>query len=208
VRRNPAFRILTAYEDIAAGIRAREMSKQLAAELKPELQISHNVWRFELLGHPQLREYASADAVEADLVIISAHGDEELPGHVKAWIGSWLNQRRKGPCALVALLDQEEIVPGILPPLCVWLRRMAEKGHMDFFCKTGNWAEQDFDYIIDTIHRRAESRSAVLEEILHLELRSLFQWITMDAVSAFRRRNRPGRLAGRSSRIPYFARGR
>ncbi len=170
--KNHAFRILTVYEDSAAGARANELWVRLAIELKPHLEIANDVWKFELLAHPRLREFAAAEAAQADMVIISAQGDVGLPTQVEDWLESWLARKGKRLFALVALLSQSESSPGLPPLLGVWLRRMAKTAHLDFFCKTGDWGQADFEYYIDAFPHRSPMRSAVLEEMLHLELRS------------------------------------
>src|SRR5437867_2974953 len=103
-----AFKIVIAYENFASGIYAKEVSQRLAVELEPEFAIQSDLWKFEMLGQPHLREYAVTGAAEADMVIIAARGADELPVHVKNWIEGCVHQKRVGPAALVALLDQEE----------------------------------------------------------------------------------------------------
>ncbi len=44
MQRKPAIRTVTAYEDFAAAIRAKEMSEWLVAQLKPEFQIRSAAW--------------------------------------------------------------------------------------------------------------------------------------------------------------------
>ncbi len=163
MQRKPAIRIVTAYEDFAAAIRAKEMSEWLVAQLKPEFQIRSAAWKFESLRRPELRQYADADASEAHIVIVSAHGQWGLPAHVKSWMGHWFRQKRSGQAALVALLDHVEKTPGQPPALASWLRRMAQRGRIDFFCKAGDWWQQHFQYTIDTVNERSDSRMAPLQ---------------------------------------------
>ncbi len=174
---NPPFQLLTVYEDSAAGTRANDLWVRLAIELKPRLEIANDVWKFELLSHAQLRNYAAAEAATADIIMLSAQGDAELPAHVNAWLDTWLARKGRRPFALVALLSQDALRPGVPPRLGVRLRWLAKTGHLDFFCKTGDWKRSDFEYYIDTFPHRSELRSAVLEEMLHLELRSQLRQI-------------------------------
>src|SRR5262249_38672703 len=108
MERNPLFKILIAYETVSSGLRAREMSERLATRLHSEFEMSSEVWKFELLNHPQLRQQAANEAAVADMIIMAMRRAGELPPHVKHWIESWLPQRRGGAAALVALLDESE----------------------------------------------------------------------------------------------------
>ena len=173
----PVFRIVSAYQGIATGFRAWEMAAGLEAELKPAVEIVTDLWEFELLADPQLRGCAVADAAASDMVVISAGRGCELPAHVKKWMQTWLDRTRSRPAALVALLDQGANGSDAALALCSRLRRMAARGHLDYFCKMGDWERDEFEYVIDTIHQRSESRTAVLEEMVHRELRSLLDWI-------------------------------
>jgi hypothetical protein len=168
MEKNPSFRILIAYETLSSGLRAREMSERLAARLQSEFEMSSDVWKFELLSHPQLRAQAASEAAAADMIIMAARRATELPAHVKHWIESWIPQRRGGAAALVALLDEPEEGEGsgASAPLGAYLQRVAEAGHLDFFCQMGGGRQQDFDCAVETIHRRTERRSPDLEEVL------------------------------------------
>jgi hypothetical protein len=169
MERNPLFKILIAYETVSSGLRAREMSERLAARLQSEFEMSSEVWKFELLNHPQLREQAASEAAVADMIIMAMRRAGELPPHVKHWIESWLHQRRGNAAALVALLDEseEEDETAASAPLSTYLRRVAEEGNMDFFCQVGGGRQRDFDNTVETIHRRAESHAVERDSFFH-----------------------------------------
>src|ERR1041385_3264211 len=97
--------IVIVYENFTAAVRAQNVSQRLAAELDADFEISREVWGFELLSHPQLRQEAAAAAAEADLVVVSVSGAAELPAHVRSWVESWVAEKRGGLSALVALVD-------------------------------------------------------------------------------------------------------
>jgi hypothetical protein len=151
MKENVVFKIVIAYENFAAGIRAKKMLERLASELQPDFQINSDVWEFEMLGHRRLREQAATEASEADMIVVSARGDAELPAHVKNWVDGWLPQRRGGLTALVALLDLEE-KSSSAQSTCAYLRQVAGKGRMDFFCKAGDWEHRDSEYTVEIVH--------------------------------------------------------
>jgi hypothetical protein len=169
----PPFRIVIAYEDFDTGLRAKEMLARLSNELNPEFEVQRDVWKFELLGHSPLRKQAALEASAADMILIAARAETELPEHVKSWIEEWAAQRDGRVAALVALLDQEEaepVLPGQAPALCAFLQQTAEAAGMDFFCKTGNWQQQDFEYVFfETTHHPAAPKPQILEEVLYQE---------------------------------------
>ena len=72
---NVVFKIVIAYENFAAGIRAKKMLERLTSELQPDFQINSDVWKFEMLGHRRLREQATTEASEADMIVVSARGE-------------------------------------------------------------------------------------------------------------------------------------
>jgi hypothetical protein len=131
------------YEDLAAAVRAQGVIHRLATELRPEFELHSQVWKFDLLRHPQLKDEAKAEAIEADVIIISAHSDTELPPLITGWIESWLPDKIGRYSSLIALFNRDvesadpevEGSPSARPQSASeYLRRTAEIGGMDFFC--------------------------------------------------------------------------
>jgi hypothetical protein len=130
-----AFKIAIAYENFATAIRAKEMSEGL---VRHQLKTNCDTWPFELLAGPGARERCAEVAAEADMIIIAVRSREELPDHVKEWIESWLLRKKNSPTFLVALLD-EPFSDGT-SSLADYLRGIAERGNMEFFCNTDYWS--------------------------------------------------------------------
>src|SRR5882672_2299690 len=122
------FRIVIAYEHFNAGTRAKKMTDRMAAQLRPQIAIHTEAWKFELLGDSHLKELAGCSAAEADMLIIAATGNTELPVQVTQWIEQWAYRERNEAVALVALhnLDQKALEES--PPLRTSLRRIAAQG--------------------------------------------------------------------------------
>lgn len=142
--KNQPFKIVAVGEDFAAVMLAQELSRRLAAGVKPGVEISSDAWKFEALENLQTGKQAAKGAARADMVIIAASGAEEPPAHVKGWIESWLPRKQKSPTALVALLDDEGETPFKSSALCSYLRRIACEWGMDFFSNSGEWFQQHF----------------------------------------------------------------
>ncbi len=142
------FKIAIAYAKPATAIRAKEMAERLAAQLDFEC----DAWPFEWLNVGRVREHAAMIASRADMIIIAAGGQEELPDGVTDWVESWLLQRNSQPAVLVALFDDDSVIsPAKTPQPCAYLQRIAEQAGMDYFCNLGGlWkpdaADEDPEY--------------------------------------------------------------
>lgn len=128
---NPVFNVVIAYEDFETGKQAKRTYDILVETLGRECQFTNQMWKFDVLSIPKLREMASADASAADLVIISCHGDE-LSGHTKKWIESWSNSPTP-PLALVALFDRPQEQAARVRGVKDYLVGIARRGCMEFF---------------------------------------------------------------------------
>ncbi|MGA2657573.1 MAG: hypothetical protein ABSH34_08635 [Verrucomicrobiota bacterium] len=135
---NPTFNVLIAYEDFEAGKHARKTYDFLAGNLGRGCQFTNQMWKFDVLNIPKLRDMAARDAVLADIVIISSHGGEELPGPVRAWMESWLAQKGN-PVALVALFDCPSEESPKTERIRTYLADAARKAGIDFFAQPDDW---------------------------------------------------------------------
>jgi hypothetical protein len=163
MERNPAFKIVIAYENLAAGLRAKEMTERLAAQLESELEVKSDLWKFEMLDHPQLRGHAATAAAAADMVVVSTGRSDELPAHVQTWIDDWLPLKKGGVTALVALVDPATESPGKPSRLCAYLRQVAEEGGMDFFSQPAVSRRGRWDDSFATLQPWAKDSSLVLD---------------------------------------------
>jgi hypothetical protein len=129
---NSSFNVLIAYEDFDTGKHAKRTYDFLADTLGDECQVTNQMWKFDVLGIPKLREIAAGDAATSDIVVISCHGTE-LPETVKKWIECWLQSPGR-PMALVALFDR---APD--QRLRSYLAEVARRGNMEFFAQPDQW---------------------------------------------------------------------
>ena len=173
VPRKLAIKIVIASEDARNAARARELSEKLARELRPAMEITSEVWRFNFLRHEDVRNVALASVAEADIVVIAAHDDGELPECVKMWIEDWVPLTRNGPTVLLALLDRYVEMPGNSGSLCAFLRRIARRAGMDFYLKAGDESEPDFRHIaVDEYETDVDAGASLDEDVPRT---SLFQ---------------------------------
>ena len=105
---NSAVRVLILYEDKGTGCRAKRaldiLGKYLLAGEK--LETHSTIWRFDLLGDKLFFQEAMRAGAEADIVLLSGHGEWGMPEAVGTWLSWWLSRNTDAPPALVALLDE------------------------------------------------------------------------------------------------------
>jgi len=133
----PAFNVLIAYEDFETGKHAKKTYDFLVENLGRDCRFTNQMWKFDVLSIPKLREIAVKDALIADIIIVSSHGDE-LPGHVIAWIESWLMEAR-GSLALVALFEGRNSEAAQMRATREYLAGVAQRGKMEFFAQPDHW---------------------------------------------------------------------
>lgn len=133
----PTFNVLMVYEDFETGKRAKETYDFLVSHLDCTCEFMSRVWKFEVLGIPELVELAIEDAVAADLVIISSHGGKALPPQVADWMDRWMAVGTHNTMALVALFEcSPEEASGVREQL----REAANRKGIKFFSQTEKWA--------------------------------------------------------------------
>lgn len=131
-----SFNVVVAYEDFETGTHAKRTYDFLVQNLADECHFTNQMWKFDVLSVPRLREIAAKDALMADIIMISSHGVGELPLGVKAWIESWISEPRNAS-ALVALFDGE---PGEHSwPIRNYLAGVATRGRLEFFAQPDDW---------------------------------------------------------------------
>ncbi len=134
---NPALTVVIAYEDLETGKRAMKTYDYLVEHLGDQCLFSNQMWKFDVLVVPKLKEIAAKDAAAADIIIVSAHEGNDLPPEVKAWAELWLSYRAR-PSALVGLFEGESVDF----PVRDYLASVAKRANIEFFCQPGLWPEK------------------------------------------------------------------
>jgi hypothetical protein len=129
----PRFNVVIVYEDFLTGTRAMAIYESLVRAFSNHYDFSNSAWKFEILRQVSLKKIAAFDAVEADLILISARADSELPREVKAWIHLWLAQTDQVNGALVLLLADADEIDGRISPAYTYLQKVAHQSKLDFF---------------------------------------------------------------------------
>ena len=168
--------VLVVHEDFVTGLRARQALDQTAQLLAAEADLHFNLWNFGLLRESALYEHASNEAAKADIVFVSAHGQNELPASLRLWVQQWFARQRDGLCALVVSLDAEAgDSPGVIQML-EGLRTAARMAGVDLFLHLGE-PQAQWESNLEDIQRRAETRTALLDGVLHqVDLQPYRHW--------------------------------
>jgi len=126
--------ISVVHEDFATGVRADDFCQTLSKCLGRDCEIAKELWPLTELRTPKLRAVAAGEAAAADLVIISVHHGETLPGEIKSWIDLWLKQKGTRPKVLLALFDP--LYLGTSSSIQAFLQGVARKGNMEFLARS------------------------------------------------------------------------
>lgn len=129
---NPSFNVVIAYDDLEAGKQAKKTYDFLVQNLCNECRISNQMWKFEVMGIPKLREMAASDAIAADIVIISCGQAGRLPDDVKAWFEQWMGAK-PNVIALVFLYEEKDGCETPIEPTQNYLAEAARQAHLEFF---------------------------------------------------------------------------
>ena len=147
--KNKAFQVTVAGTDTATISRAQKLSRQLAAELQPDLTMNSEVLRFRSFGDDQVLKESARRASKADMIIIAADSAAEPPSRVKEWIETSLSQKRKGVTSVVPYCGQEQDTAPASSPLCSYLRRVTAQWGMDFLTRSSEGWQHNFEFVGD-----------------------------------------------------------
>ena len=130
------FNVVVIYEDGPAGRRAKHFYDKLVHELEDECAFSLQLWSFQVLAIPELRESAIESAAQADFVILSLHGKAGLPVDIREWIETWSKLIIGKDLALITLVDKSTTRDGTNASALAYLKGVAKRTEVDFFGHT------------------------------------------------------------------------
>jgi hypothetical protein len=129
----PIFKVVIVYEDVPTGRRAKLFYDKFIHELKNDCVFSLQLWSFQVLAIPEIRESAADSITQADFVILSLHGETGIPARMRQWIETWSSQiSGRGP-ALIALVDKSMAQDGQNALTLTYLRGVAQTNRAAFF---------------------------------------------------------------------------
>jgi len=130
-----SLKVVVAYEDADCQTVARETLERFRSRLQLTEQLAYSMWKFDFLSFPAFKPMATAEAEEADIVVVAGREHDHLDDAVRNWLEDWHNSRsaRTQALAFIGALDEtgKEDEPAAV---CNELRELASDKHVDFFC--------------------------------------------------------------------------
>lgn len=126
------FQIVIVYENLVSAARALRACEFLRREIGDTVSVEVNVWKMGILVDGDSRRAAANASSLADVVIVAASGQEEIPPAFRQWMDAWLQLDQCGRAALFALFG-DHIGDGALS-VAGYLRQKTILNGIDFFC--------------------------------------------------------------------------
>jgi hypothetical protein len=106
------FNVVVAYEDLEAGKQAKKTYDYLEQTLGQECRFSNQMWKFDVLSIPKVREMATGDLASAHIIIVSCAKANSLPMEMKTWLEQCLDANSRALALVflygdVAALDEQ-----------------------------------------------------------------------------------------------------
>ncbi len=148
------FQMVIAYGDFANGRCAMNFFDRIVAEFGKMFIFVPSFLKFEELLWPEVGDRVVREAAEADMVVIAAYEEADLPSLVKDWLGTWEKVEKRNETALVALLSASQDSTVSRTPVRSHLRQVARRAGMKFFCNHHiGWPRKDVQFPLEIIHR-------------------------------------------------------
>jgi hypothetical protein len=141
---NLALRVFIAYEDMAAGKRAKETCDVLSENLGVDWELQMDLASFKSLSVPRLQSITAAEASNANIIIVACQNGQ-LPPEVKQWIRV-VRSYGLGPMALVALLAGPRRGAAEGDAANAYLAKAAKLGRMQFFSRLESTPRGQWDW--------------------------------------------------------------
>jgi len=125
--------VIIAYDDTTAAQRAVRLVSSLERNHGEGLKFELKCWRFDILEDHAWREFATADAIKADLLILSASGKCELPEAVQSWVTTCLREKRGDTAGVVALFGTDLEMDNSDSTRIQFLKKITRQFGLDFF---------------------------------------------------------------------------
>ena len=128
----PTFSVVIIYQDRDTGRRAKYFYDKMTHEVDEECDFSLELWNFEMLAIPEMRDSSAQAAAQADFLVLSFRGNAELPAQTRYWIERWSRLSADGNPALVALVEKPKTGRGTAVSTLAYLRSVAAIKGIDF----------------------------------------------------------------------------
>ena len=159
--------VVVLYDDTATRERALEACDRLVRTFWAEVEFDFHWWRTDFLKDPFLAQTAMHEAREADVIIFSSAGDDDLPAAVSQWFARWTEQRGKREGLLFDLTGTLRPVTPRLERIQNRLRELARRAGLDYAAGVPARLPGRLPDSWQSAETRAGQVTAVLDDMLH-----------------------------------------
>jgi hypothetical protein len=124
--------VLSVYSSKDAARMAAQVCNSLRVKLGSTFRVTQSEWNAELLRNGKLRQLATSEAVQSDVIILATNEGQEISSEIREWLESFRTEPRSAPSALVALLKcEDDKTPHLVEKS---LEAFAQAAKMSFYC--------------------------------------------------------------------------
>ncbi|MCU0772016.1 MAG: hypothetical protein MUE94_09665 [Verrucomicrobia bacterium] len=152
-QRNP-FQVFIAYEDLLTGLRSKAALTRVFNRLEWEVDPQVELCRFDMLRMPEVNDWAARQARQSDVVVVSTHGQGNLPEQVIEWIDLWAHEPGTQGSAIIASLDEQARPEAEDNDVLGRLRRVAAETGRTLFCHFGTTSRRVLEFAVRCIRQR------------------------------------------------------
>ncbi len=128
----PGLNVVIVYDDVSAGQHAMHVLASQGHDLH-DIDVRPRLWRFDFLEDPEWFALALADAINADMVVISTSAPNGLNPVVRNWIKLCLARKRGSGSAIVALFGPAGNLDELESPRYQFVQNTAREAGLDVF---------------------------------------------------------------------------
>ena len=162
----PKFNIAVAYDSYGAARRALRIFSSLLDAFGDEFDFQCQLWRFDVLALLDVRQAAVRSSTSADMLVVSAEADGEMPAFLKQWLEDSIEGKAPGTAALVGLLEARgQTASEMYSPTRRFLQDAAHRAGLDFFLHEVHFNDTEIESVNET--RRTGAVSFITEDIFH-----------------------------------------
>jgi hypothetical protein len=165
----PAFQLelLVAYEDIPACERVKCAVDRVLSQSNVNASGRFNLYKLNELGNPEIRELAAKQAAQADILVLSMHGKNQIGPVAGDSLKQWVGLKRCKPCAAVISLDPEDKEQAGSYAWLTELCSTAAGSGMTVMMQFAGPPGFDTEFAIAEIRRRADTPFHLFDESMH-----------------------------------------
>jgi hypothetical protein len=126
-------------------------------------------WSFASLIELSSAEVHLEKALEADLIVVAANPEGDLPAPVQTWFETWIGRRVDREGAIVALNDPGPGTEQARASKFIYLRNVAHRARMDYLTQVPQGSLFEIPESLESFSERAGHVTSVLDKILHTQ---------------------------------------